>query len=130
MSLTVDGCRDCPFCYDDSDGQTDLYCHHPNHPWEVGYFEDAKWFSVDLPEAQKEKLIRLSNSGIRLEPNILGEEYAHLVPFAWWVHPKTFAPIHYRGDEYHKYFEGKYNSVPITPEWCPLKKGSLTIHYR
>ncbi len=32
-------------------------------------------------------------------------------------------------DNGEDFFSGKYKEVPITPEWCPLKKEPITIIY-
>lgn len=109
MEIKVTGCRDCRFYL----SQADRYlsgCGHPNKPIKIGYYVSGRFYSFEEGVFTKEELKE--------------------IPILYKQQPTN--TLHYKGHSI--WVEGfpieeDANFRPITPDWCPLKKESITISF-
>jgi len=115
MECIVTGCIDCPL-FDKTGSEYGTYCHHPKRVFEVEVSvmadekkDGSRIKSILVLDSEKEYYVK----ELRRQ-NLLSREDEKKEP--WMSIHIINEPI--EDDE-------KYN--PITPDWCPLKKESITI---
>lgn len=59
MEYYIKGCVDCPFYYDDTDGQVGTICHHISAPMAKGFWNDGRFTEVSDEDfkGKEEKLV-------------------------------------------------------------------------
>lgn len=116
MNVKVTGCKDCPL-FNCTGSEYGIYCHHPERPVDVSEWsgEPADFLDIELSAEKLEEL--------RIKYRKDGEG---------WIYITTKLeryPLPEKGDlrikECPIYNNEDYN--PITPNWCPLNKESITI---
>ena len=115
MEHIVTGCKDCPL-FDDNGDEYGTYCHHPKRK-----------FSVDVSVSGDEKIdgsciksILVSESEYEYYDNEV--QRRRLLPIEE-EEKLPWMAIHINNEP----IEDDENYNPITPDWCPLNKESITI---
>lgn len=104
MEYYISGCTECPFYYDDTDGQERTRCHHMSAPTQMGIWVDGQFtpLSFEGPEG----LYQLQT-----------ENGTYSLSFS-----RESLPI--------QTVEINEVTEPITPTWCPLREEHTSIHLK
>jgi len=118
MTKTITGCVNCPL-YDGTGDEYELYCHHPDRPVDikqyVGIVGRDNFIKPELTQEEYNKY----RAGYFNGSGSVFDDRVQVVDGCTIGNVYVFEPK----------IEGDKNYNPITPDWCPLKKESITIEF-